>query len=135
METRVNTAMDHAAMDKLMDDIVDAFNRHDVNAIVDFFAEGGVFQTARGIHNFGERIIGKARIGEFLTKRFASVRDMRWEGVKNWHAGNRAVSEWRVQATSPSGERIDLLGCDIYEFENGKIKVKDTFWKSRETLT
>ena len=59
---------------------------------------------------------------------------MRWEGVKNWHIGNRALSEWKVIATLRSGEKVDAMGCDIYEFENGKIKVKDTFWKSRVKL-
>ena len=121
--------------DKLMQEIFDAFNRHDVDAIVGFFAEDGVFQTARGTHPWGERLVGKQRIHEFLAKRFKAVPDMRWEDGNNWHAGNRAVSEWRVVATSPAGERIEAMGCDIYEFANGKIKVKDTFWKSREMLT
>ncbi|MBM3596656.1 MAG: nuclear transport factor 2 family protein [Alphaproteobacteria bacterium] len=130
-------AMDKAAADvtdELMTNIMDAFNRHDVEAIVGFFAEDGVFQTARGTNHFGERLVGKQQIRNFLTKRFKAIPDMQWLDDKNWFVGNRAVSEWRVVATAPTGERIEALGCDIYEFAKGKIKVKDTYWKSREKL-
>jgi hypothetical protein len=121
---------------KLMEEIMNAFNTHNVDAIVGFFAEDGVFQTARGTNHFGERLVGKAKIRDFLTKRFKAIPDMRWLDDKNWFVGNRAVSEWRVVATLPTGERLETLGCDIYEFDGAdKIKVKDTYWKSSEKLT
>jgi SnoaL-like protein len=61
----------------LMEAIHEAFNSRDVDRIIAFFAEDGVFATARGPHPYGERYVGKAAIREFLAKRFASIPDMR----------------------------------------------------------
>jgi len=114
--------------------IAEAFNQHDIEAIVDFFAEDGVFQLARGPHPYGDRLVGKAAIRAFLENRFKSLHDMRWDHLKEWWSGDHAVTEWRVIGSNAKGEDIDLMGCDLYEFENGKIKVKDTFWKSHEPV-
>lgn len=112
--------------------IAEAFNEHDIDKIVAFFADDGVFQLARGPHPYGERLVGKNAIRAFLENRFKSTSQMRWEHIREWWSGNHACTEWRVVGANAKGEEINLHGCDLYEFENGKIKVKDTFWKSHE---
>ena len=42
--------------------------------------------------------------------------------------GDKALSEWRVTGTAPTG-KIDCLGCDLWEFRQGKIVKKDTYYK------
>lgn len=113
-----------------LNQIHDAFNRHDVEAIVGYFAEDGVFQLARGAEPFGRRLTGKAEIREFLTERFRAIGDMYWEASATWFSGNRATSEWVVTATLPSGDRLELSGCDLYEFRGREIVKKDTYWKT-----
>ncbi|MND07834.1 SnoaL-like domain protein [compost metagenome] len=54
---------------------------------------------------------------------------MRWESIRRWGNGDMAVSEWIVKGTQPDGEKIEYLGCDLWEFKNGKITKKDTYWK------
>lgn len=121
--TKVDEALMHA--------IHDAFNSQDVERIADFFAEDGVFATARGPHPYGERYVGKTAIKEFLAKRFKSIPQMRWEHLYRYVAGDRAVSYWIVKGKSDTGEDLNLHGCDLYTFDqNGKISYKDTFWKS-----
>ena len=44
---------------ELLKQIADAFNRHDTDAIMDFFAEDGVMETPRGKNPWGERLTGK----------------------------------------------------------------------------
>ncbi|MGB6055229.1 MAG: nuclear transport factor 2 family protein [Burkholderiaceae bacterium] len=113
----------------LLKHIIDAFNAHDVDTLVEAFAEDGAMLSAAGPDIWGTRIQGKAAIREALTKRFAGSPDIQWTEGKNWIAGDKAVSEWRVTATQPNGQKLDLLGCDLWEFRDGKIAKKDTYYK------
>ena len=115
-----------------LDEIHEAFNRYDVDAIVDYFADDGVFQLARGPEPFGRRLEGKDEIRNFLTERFAAIKDMHWKKFHIWTSGNRAASEWVVTATLPGGDRLEQYGCDLYQFRGNKIVRKDTYWKSRD---
>ena len=60
---------------KLLDEIQDGFNRHDVPAILSHFTDDGVWLMARGpTEPEGRRLVGKAAIGEVLTGRYAQTR-------------------------------------------------------------
>jgi ketosteroid isomerase-like protein len=113
-----------------LDEIHDAFNRHDVEAVVGYFAEDGVFRLARGDDGFGRKPTGKAEIRDFLNDRFRAIGDMHWEASATWFSGNRATSEWLVTATLPNGDKLELSGCDLYEFRGRQIIKKDTYWKA-----
>lgn len=115
----------------LMAEIHDAFNARDVARICALFTEDGVFATARGPHPYGERYVGREAIGKFLAERFANIPDMSWHHHYRWFHGTRAVSYWRVTGKDARGEQLEFDGCDLYEFENRKIKYKDTLWKQR----
>ena len=113
-----------------LDSFAEAFNRQDVETIVEFFAEDGEFRLAHGKDPEGTILKGKAAIGAFLKARFKTISDMRWENPTRFFVGNRAVSEWVVKGTRPDGTTINANGCDIYTLdEHGKILIKDTFWK------
>ncbi|MEE9209758.1 MAG: nuclear transport factor 2 family protein [Kiloniellales bacterium] len=114
---------------ELLEQIVDAFNRKDLDAIVDGFAEDGVFLLAAGPDPWGCRFQGKEAIREALSERFAAVPDIRWTDGQHWISGNKALSEWRVQGTLADGKRLDCLGCDLWEFRGGKVTKKDTYYK------
>ena len=42
----------------------------------------------------------------------------------------KAISEWIVRGTPKDGEPFEYLGCDLWEFRDGYITKKDTYWKS-----
>jgi ketosteroid isomerase-like protein len=115
-----------------MREIHESFNRHDIDKIVDFFTDDGVFRLARGADSMGRALRGKSEIRAFLSDRFAKIGDMHWDAISEFVAGNRGVSEWIVTGTLPDGSRIEALGCDLYTFRGKKISLKDTFWKSTE---
>ncbi len=115
-------------MDQLLA-LVDAFNRHDLDAIVDAFADDGIFILASGPDGDGTRFQGKADIYEALEGRFSAVPDIQWSEGKHWITGNKALSEWRVTGTLPNGDHLNCLGCDLWEFSNGKVVRKDTYYK------
>ena len=113
----------------LLNKIIDAFNAHDVDTLVEPFAEDGEFLLAAGPEIYGTRIKGKEAIRAALIKRFETTPDVQWTEGKSWIVGDKAFSEWRVTATQPNGEKLDVLGCDLWEFRDGKITKKDTYYK------
>ena len=122
---------------ELMKAISAAFNSRDVERIVAFFAEDGVFCLARGPEPVGRTLKGRETIRKALADRFVQIPDMRWENEEYILAGDRAVSVWTVRGKGADGEDLNYQGCDIYTFKGDKIVHKNTFWKivqNRELL-
>jgi taurine dehydrogenase small subunit len=109
--------------------INEAFNRRDVDKILEFFADDATFLMARGPEPCGRRVHGKAAIGKILADRFQVISDMRWDHVDHFVTGDRAVTVWMVTGTGADGERLNYQGCDLYQFRGDKILHKDTYWK------
>jgi taurine dehydrogenase small subunit len=116
---------------ELLDAIQGAFNRRDVDAILDYFTDDVEWLMARGPEaKDGRRLKGKTAIGDVLRARFEVFPDMRWEEMSHFIDGDRAASEWVVRGTNRrTGEKLELLGCDLWTFRDGKVVKKDTYWK------
>jgi ketosteroid isomerase-like protein len=110
-------------------EILEAFNRHDLDAIMSFFADGCTFDLPRGPDPWGTRFTGKEQVRKGLAGRFAGIPDVHYGEDRHFVAGNRGVSEWRLTGTTTSGARIDVYGCDLWEFADGKVVRKDSYWK------
>jgi hypothetical protein len=39
------------------------------------------------------------------------------------------VSEWLLTGTASVGRRVRVRGCDLWEFLDGKVIRKDSYWK------
>jgi steroid delta-isomerase-like uncharacterized protein len=113
----------------LMKAFLDAFNAHDVDAIMSFFAEDCVLEMPRGPAPGGRRLVGKQQVREGIQSRFDGIPDIRYDDDRHWLSGDRGVSEWTIRGTQRSGEAIEVRGCDLLEFTDGKISRKDSFWK------
>ena len=113
----------------LLKDINAAFNNRDVDRIMSFFADDCTFLMARGPEPCGRRVHGKAEVRRVLADRFKVIPDMRWDHVDAFIAGNHAVTVWVVTGRGADGETLNYQGCDLYEFRDGKILNKDTYWK------
>lgn len=114
---------------KLLKEFLDAFNRHDLDAIMEFFADDCVFYMPRGSEPRGNRFTGKTEVRAGLAKRFEGIPDVHYGDDKHWACGNFGVSEWTLTGTMLSGKRIEVRGVDLLEFVDGKITRKDSFWK------
>ncbi|WOB61212.1 MULTISPECIES: nuclear transport factor 2 family protein [Pseudomonas] len=113
----------------IIDDIIHAFNQHDVEKVLNYFSNNGIMISSGGDNCRGTYIQGKEAIGMALRSRFSSCPDINWSECKTWISGHKAVSEFRVKATLPTGKKLDAIGCDIWEFSEGKIMRKDTYYK------
>ena len=104
--------------------LLDAFNAHDVDAIMTFFTEDCVFDTPRGQH-----LVGTEQVRAGFQARFDGIPDIEYTDARHWSSGDRGVSEWTIRGTQVSGEPIVVRGCDLFEYSDGKISRKDAYWK------
>lgn len=119
------TQTDTAALQAFLD----AFNAHDVDAIMSFFAEDCVMEMPRGPGPGGRLLVGKEQVREGIQTRLDGIPDIHYGDDRHWRCGDRAVSEWTIRGTQWSGDPIEVRGCDLIEFVDGKISRKDSFWK------
>lgn len=113
-------------------EIISYYNSHDVDAIAKSFTEDGVFDLSRGEAPWGTRLSGQKEIHAFLSERFRTITDMKWETLDLWISGDRAVLEFLVTGTTRDGKPIKRHGCDLWTFSGKKVSRKDTYWKSGE---
>lgn len=112
----------------------DAFNRHDVEAVMKCFAEDSVFYTVGGPEAYGTKIEGAAAIAEAFAAVWAAMPDARWDHHGHFVHGDRAVSEWTFSGTNADGMRIEAQGADLFTLRDDKIVVKQAFRKDRPPL-
>jgi steroid delta-isomerase-like uncharacterized protein len=114
---------------ELLKRFLDAFNRHDLDDIMEYFADDCVFYMPRGAGPRGDRFTGKAAVRAGLAKRFEGIPDVHYGDDRHWACGDFAVSEWTLTGTSVAGKILNVRGVDLLEFADGKITRKDSFWK------
>jgi ketosteroid isomerase-like protein len=112
-------------------DVCAAFDRHDLDAIMEHFVDDCVFEWPRGPEPFGNRVEGREAVRQAFAERFAGIPDVRYTDDTHFVAGDRGVSEWLLTGTRTDGERVEVRGCDIWTFRGDKIAVKNSFWKIR----
>jgi ketosteroid isomerase-like protein len=108
---------------------LDAFNAHDVDAVMSFFTEDCILDMPRGSTPGGRRLTGKDQVRAGIQSRFDGIPDVHYGDDRHWTCGDRGVSEWTIRGTQATGEPIEVRGCDLFEFTGGKISRKDSFWK------
>jgi ketosteroid isomerase-like protein len=114
---------------ELLKAFLDAFNRHDLDDIMSYFADDCLFYMPRGASPRGDRFTGKDEVRAGLAKRFEGIPDVHYGEDQHWACGNLGISEWTLTGTSLSGTILRVRGMDLLEFADGKIIRKDSFWK------
>jgi ketosteroid isomerase-like protein len=110
-----------------------AFDRHDLAGIIAHFADDAIFEGPRGPEAWGQRFVGRDAIRAAFAGRFEGIPDVRYGGDAHFVDGDRGASEWTLTGTTTTGQRIEVRGCDLWTFRDGKIVKKDSFWKIRTT--
>ena len=113
----------------------DAWNRHDVAAILALHTEDSTFEN----HTSGGRGVGKAEIRKIIEGVFAFFPDLHFEGRRLYVRENLVVQEWTATATHsqpttrggktypPSGKKISWAGMDIIPMRDGLVLRKDVY--------
>ena len=109
----------------------DAFNRHDLDALMDMMTADCIFDASAGGSADGERHRGQAAVRAAFAAVFEQFPDAQWRNARHFVAGGRGVSEWTFTGTRRGGTRVEVRGCDVMTLRDGKIAVKDSFRKNR----
>ncbi len=111
--------------------ILQAFNQHDLDAIMEFFSEDCSMDMPRGPDPWGQRFTGKSQVREALAGRFKGIPDVHYGDDTHWVSadGKMGVSEWTLTGTTTSGVKVKVRGCDLWEFLDSKVVRKNSYWK------
>jgi steroid delta-isomerase-like uncharacterized protein len=112
----------------------DAWNRHDVDAIMSFMTEDCVFEGSSGPHACGNRYVGRVAVRAGFAEVWATFPDAHWGNANHFVCGDRGVSEWTFTGTHADGTRVEVHGCDLFTCRDGKIALKNSYRKSRPPL-
>jgi ketosteroid isomerase-like protein len=108
-----------------------AFNAHDLDRIMGYFADDSVLEMPRGPDPWGARFEGKEAVRRGLASRFEGLPDVHYGGEEHFVDADRqtGISKWTLTGTTPEGRRVEVRGCDFYSFRDGEVIRKDSYWK------
>jgi steroid delta-isomerase-like uncharacterized protein len=119
----------------------DAWNAHDLDAIMAMHAPDMVFEN----HTAGEVAVGE-EAREHIGKIFHTWPDIEFSTRRLYIRDGLVVQEWTATAThanrmqrgelvaEPTGRRLSWNGMDIIPFEGGLVKRKDVYSDSVSIL-
>jgi ketosteroid isomerase-like protein len=109
----------------------DAFNAHDIKAIMSSMTEDCIFEASAGDQIDGEKFSGREEVKKAFENVFATFPDAHWTNGHHFISGDRGFSEWVFTGTKTDGTRVEVTGCDLFTFKNGKIAIKNSYRKNR----
>lgn len=122
---------DNTVTEKFLQSFVDAFNAHDIGAIMAHMTEDCVFQASAGSDMDGEKFTGAAEVRKAFEDVFTTFPDAKWSNPRHLISGDRGLSEWIFTGTRRDGARVEVTGCDLFTFRDGKIAIKNSYRKNR----
>lgn len=111
-----------------------AWNRHDIDALMAFMDEDCIFHAAAGPELQGKTFSGREAVRAGFQLAWQTFPDAAWLDGNHFVAGDRGVSESTFSGTKADGTRIEARMVDVFTFRNGKIAVKNAFRKDRPSV-
>jgi ketosteroid isomerase-like protein len=118
--------------DNFLQSFVDAFNAHDVKAIMAHMTDDCVFEASAGPDANGEKFTGQEQVKKAFENVFAMFPNAHWSHPKHFVLENRGFTEWIFTGTKSDGSKVEVTGCDLFTFKNGKIAIKNSYRKNRQ---
>src|SRR6185436_11250415 len=84
----------------------DAWNRHDVDALMSFMTDDCVFESSAGADVCGTRYVGTEAVRMAFAEVWTVFADAHWGNARHWVQGDRGVSEWIFTGTRADGTRV-----------------------------
>jgi ketosteroid isomerase-like protein len=106
----------------------DAFNRHDVDAVMGAMTEDCVFENTSPAPD-GERYEGYAAVRAFWEDFFGASPRATFETEDIFASGDRGVVCWRYHWIEPDGRRGHIRGVDVFRVRDGKVAEKFAYVK------
>ena len=78
----------------LLDRFADAWNRHDLDALMSMMTDDCIFEASAGPDVNGRRSEGQRAVRAAYADVFETFPDAHWGNARHFVVGDRAVSEW-----------------------------------------
>ena len=102
--------------ERLLQAFADAWNGHDVDALMSMMTTDCVFEASGGTAVDGERHEGQRAVRAAFAAVFEQYPDAHWGHARHFVTGDRGVSEWTFTGTRRDGKRVEVTGCDVFTF-------------------
>jgi limonene-1,2-epoxide hydrolase len=105
----------------------DAFNRHDVEAVLRVSTPDLVFENTSG-----GRFVGQAAVRAVLTRAFALMATGWFETEDSVTVGDRCVVLWTYTFNRAQPARGQVRGVDVFRVRDGLVAEKYSYVKSED---
>jgi len=110
---------------------MNAWNARDVDALMDCMAADCAFHASGGPDAEGRRHEGTSAVRAAYEAIFETYPEAAWTNGRHFVIGDRGVAEWRFVGRDHDGKRVEVEGCDLFEFDGELIRLKDSYRKAR----
>jgi steroid delta-isomerase-like uncharacterized protein len=127
--------VDGDELQRFIDRYNEAWNAHDVDAIVAMHTEDSVFEN----HVTGDAYTGRDEIGRAIGAIFSVFPDLEFEARRQYIREDLVVQEWTARGThrgkmtragieiEPTGKRVEYKGMDVIPIVDGLVARKDVY--------
>ena len=127
--------MDRTELQQFIDRYNDAWNAHDVDAIVAMHTEDSVFEN----HTTGDVNVGREAIAKAISGIFGVFPDLNFEARRQYIREDLVVQEWTARGThqgkmtrsgievEPTGRQVEYRGMDVIPIREGLVARKDVY--------
>ncbi len=119
---------DTTAILDVIDRFNEAFNRHDVEAIMTLMTNDCVFENTNPPPD-GERYEGQESVRGFWERLFASSPNARFDSEDIFAGGDRCTVRWVYNWTDAEGKAGHVRGVDVFRLRDGKVAEKLSYVK------
>jgi uncharacterized protein (TIGR02246 family) len=106
----------------------DAFNRDDLEAVMDTFADDAIYDEFNGVRHEGKAAIRAAFEPQFSGK-YGVIRFLEEDRFLDVASGKAMIS-WTCTLETDDGP-VGWRGLDLLHFEDGKLTQKHTYAKAK----
>jgi steroid delta-isomerase-like uncharacterized protein len=126
-------------LEKMHNDYTAAWNSHDVERIVSFFTDDGVYEDV----SLGRVNRGKKEVKDFINSMFVDFPDFKVEMKSSIFTRDRGATEWVMSGTfahssipglPATGKSFSERGASITEFRKNKISRNSDYWNMASFL-
>jgi steroid delta-isomerase-like uncharacterized protein len=127
--------VDGAELQDFIDRYNEAWNAHDVDAIVAMHTKDSVFEN----HTTGDVNVGREAIARAITGIFGVFPDLAFETRRQYVREDLVVQEWTARGThqgtmtrsgievEPTGRTVEYRGMDVIPIRDGLVARKDVY--------
>ena len=107
-----------------------AFNKGDIEGILECVTEDFQWRLAEGPDApDGKVVSGKDAVRAALQERDLTTKEIKFSETSIHFTEEKVFGCFRATGKLNDGTVVDQRGIDIYTFRDGKIAVKDSYWK------